>query len=104
MAVKLIFAPESALDIDAAYAWYEQQRVGLGEEFLTCLEAKLESVCRAPSIHEFVYKSFRRALIRRFPYQAFYEFDRNTVTVFCVFHSSQDPDKWKERLDGVRNS
>jgi hypothetical protein len=33
MAADLIFAPEASQDIDAAYDWYERQRVGLGEEF-----------------------------------------------------------------------
>jgi hypothetical protein len=27
-----------------------------------------------------------------------YEFANNTVTVYCVFHNSRDPQKWRERL------
>jgi len=33
MAAKLIFVPEAEQDISEAYGWYEEQRVGLGEEF-----------------------------------------------------------------------
>lgn len=33
MAVKLVFAPEAEQDLTEAYGWYEQQRLGLGEDF-----------------------------------------------------------------------
>ena len=38
------------------------------------------------------------SLIRRFPYAVFYEYAQETVTVYSVFHTSRDPDKWRERL------
>lgn len=39
MAANLIIAPEAEQDMNEAYAWYEQQRAGLGEEVLTCFDA-----------------------------------------------------------------
>jgi hypothetical protein len=42
MAVELIFAPEAEQDIAEAYAWYEGRRPGLGEEFLRCLDARVQ--------------------------------------------------------------
>ncbi len=30
----------------------------------------------------------------------FYEYENETVTVYCVFHTSRNPDKWRERLGG----
>ena len=41
---------------------------------------------------------FRRALVRRFPFEVFYEFDDTRVIVHLVFHTSQDPAKWRARL------
>jgi len=53
---KLIVAPEAAIDIGDAYDWYEAPRVGLGEEFLTSVEARLESICRQPSTYPTVHE------------------------------------------------
>jgi hypothetical protein len=39
MIAELIFAPEVEGDIAEAYTWYEQQRIGLGEDFLGAVEA-----------------------------------------------------------------
>jgi len=70
MAAELIIAPEAEHDLAEAYAWYEGRRVGLGEEFLSCVDA-----CAV-----------------------FYEYVEGMVTVYGVFHTSRNPDKWRQRL------
>jgi plasmid stabilization system protein ParE len=98
MPVELVIAPEAELDIAEAYAWYEGRRVGLGEDFLSSVDACLESIRRRPDIYPVVYESYRRSLTRRFPYAVFYEPAETTVTIYAVFHTSRDPDKWRQRL------
>jgi plasmid stabilization system protein ParE len=98
MAVELILAPEAEQDIADAYGWYEGRRAGLGEEFLSCVDACIQAICRTPEMHRTIHENYRRGLVRRFPYAVFYEYAADTVTVYCVFHTSQDPDKWRQRL------
>jgi len=38
---KLLLRPAAAADVEEAYRWYERRRVGLGEEFLTAVDAAL---------------------------------------------------------------
>ena len=98
MAADLIMAAEAEQDLDEAYAWYERQRTGLGEEFLGCVDACIQAICRTPEAYQVVYENYRRALVRRFPYAVFYDYQDENVTVYCVLHTSQDPKKWRERL------
>ena len=98
MAAELILAPEAERDIAEAYAWYEKQRVGLGEEFLTCVDACTQAICRTPQMYGVVHENYRRGLVRRFPYAVFYEYVDKSVIVNCVFHTSRDPQKWRQRL------
>ena len=98
MAVELAIAPEAELDLAEAYAWYENRRAGLGEEFLSSVDACLESIRRRPEMYPVVDEGYRRSLIRRFPYAVFYEQSEATVTIYAVFHTSRDPDKWRQRL------
>ncbi len=95
-----ILVPEAKADVADAYLWYEDQSLGLGMEFLRCVEAALLSVQRTPLIYPVVHESYRRALVRRFPFAVFFEIDdsENQCTVYSVFHCSQDPDKWRGRL------
>lgn len=98
MAVELVIAPEAQVDIDEAYAWYENQRAGLGDIFLTRVDASIQSILRHPQMYPIVHEGYRRALVRRFPYAIFYEFADDRVTVYCVFHTSRDSKKWRRRL------
>ena len=98
MAAELIIAPEVEQDLVEAYAWYEARRAGLGEEFLSCVEACIEAIRRMPEMHAVVHENYRRRLVRCFPYVVFYEYAAGTVTIYCVFHTSRDPDKWRQRL------
>jgi hypothetical protein len=98
MAAELFFAPEVEWDVLEAYAWYEGRRIGLGEDFMSCVDACVP-VSRNPEMYLVVYENYRRALVRRFPFSVFYEYSENTVTIYCVFHNSRDPEKWRQRLD-----
>jgi len=44
MAAECSLTPDAAQDVDEAYAWYENQRAGLGEEFLGCLDVCIERI------------------------------------------------------------
>lgn len=98
MAAELIIAPEAEHDIAEAYAWYEDRRSGLGEEFLSSIEACIAAILRSPEMYAFIHEHYRRGLPRRFPYAIFYEFGENCVTVYGVLHTSRDPEKWRQRL------
>jgi hypothetical protein len=95
-----ILLPAAKADVEAAYLWYENQLLGLGMEFLRCVEASLLSVQRSPLAFQTVHESYRRALVRRFPYAVFFEFDdvSNRCVIYSVFHCSQNPAKWHGRL------
>jgi plasmid stabilization system protein ParE len=98
MTAELMLAPEVEQDVSEAYMWYNEHSVGLGAEFLTCVDACIQSICRNPEMHPVVYQNCRRGLIRRFPYSIFFEYIGNTVIIYAVFHNSQNPLKWRRRM------
>ncbi len=98
MVENVILTPQAAEDVSAAYAWYEEREPGLGEDFLRCVEACLLMALRHPLMFPAAVDDFRRALIRRFPFEIFYEPTGVGLVVYSVFHCSQDPQKWRKRL------
>jgi plasmid stabilization system protein ParE len=94
----IIFTAEAEDDAVESYNWYESREPGLGEDFLRCVEAVIERIQRHPEIYPPAVDDFRRAPIRRFPFEIFYEATDGRITVYSVFHCSQDPQKWRERL------
>jgi toxin ParE1/3/4 len=98
MGVRLVLAPEAEFDVAEAYAWYESRRPGLGEDFMSAVDACLELIRRAPNLYAPIHEQYRRALVRRFPYAIFYESADGSATIYAVFHTARDPQKWRQRL------
>jgi plasmid stabilization system protein ParE len=75
MAAELVMAEEAEQDIADAYAFYERQRVGLGEDFIARVDACIPSIVRAPAARASFLGDNRRALVRRFPYAVYYTYE-----------------------------
>jgi plasmid stabilization system protein ParE len=98
MIERIVYTPEAEQDVADAYSWYEAREPGLGEEFLRCVEACVLIIQRHPYLYPVAADEFRRALVRRFPFEVFYEPDEDSLVIYSVFHCSQDPQKWSSRL------
>jgi toxin ParE1/3/4 len=97
MKYTVVFRPEAEEDLRRAYRWYEEQRAGLGQDFLLCIEAVVAAINENPSRFPAVHKEVRRALLRRFPYAVFYLLQDDSISVLAVFHCSRDPQYWQSR-------
>jgi len=95
--VKHIYRPAAAADIEQAYAWYEQERKGLGEEFLAEVKATERLVLERPEAYPVVVRQTRRALVHRFSYGLFYRVLGDTVVFVACFHTSRNPALWARR-------
>jgi plasmid stabilization system protein ParE len=97
MSLPLVFHPDVQGEIDDAYRWYEQQRAGLGDDFLAALEEVFDRLRQTPEAHQVIYRDVRRALPRRFPYGVYYRVHADRVEVIAVQHSRRDPADWQSR-------
>lgn len=98
MVERVIYTEDADHDVMEAYEWYESREPGLGEDFLRCVEACVLSIQRHPHLYPTPVDEFRRALVRRFPYEIFYEPTADAIVIYSVFHCSQNPQKWRTRL------
>ena len=79
---------------------YATTKMTVKREFLRRVGDCLHSIRQIPKGRPLVHADYRRAVVQRFPYVIFYEYSNgdDTVTVYSVFHTSQDPKKWRDRL------
>jgi plasmid stabilization system protein ParE len=90
-------SPEAEAELTEAREWYSHQRKDLDLEFMQCIDEALSRVVDNPRAFPVVYRSLRRAVVRRFPFAIFYEVTDH-VYVTAVFHSRRDPEIWKSRI------
>jgi len=98
MIERIIYTEKAGDDVAESYNWYESCEPGLGEDFLRCVEACVLTIQRHPQLYPVAVDEFRRALVRRFPYEIFYEPTADGIIIFSIFYCSQNPQKWRERL------
>lgn len=89
--------PEAERDIEDAAGWYEQQRLGLGQEFLDEVLGSLRRLTEQPDLYPTLHRETRRVLTHRFPFGVYYRVDREMILVVAVLHGSRDPQRWKQR-------
>jgi toxin ParE1/3/4 len=85
------------LEATEAAKWYNKKRIGLGEEFLLALDAKLHTIKRNPEQFQIIYKNIHRALTERFPFGIFYIIENKTIFVIAILHTSRNPNTWLKR-------
>jgi len=96
MTYKCEFHAEIENDYNEAYAWYETQKKGLGERFLTFVRKKIEQIGENPEHYgKRARKDYREAQVDIFPYLIVYKIykQRKTVLIISIHHTKRHPRK-----------
>ncbi len=94
---KVVIKPLAEQDALNAAKWYNEVRIGLGDEFLLALDAKINAIQRNPNQFKLVYKGVRRALTERFPFGIFYIIEIDKIYIIAIVHTRRNPLFWKKR-------
>jgi plasmid stabilization system protein ParE len=97
MTLPVVWIAEADADLKAALAWYEDIRSELGVRFALAVEAAVEAIAQNPMRFPVVYKTRRRARVRRFPYGIFFEVEEHRVVAIACFHGRRNPKRWQIR-------
>ena len=93
----VIVRPAAAADIDEAFLWYEQQRAGLGAEFLNVVQSALDDLAAHSARYQIIHRNTRRVALRRFPYCIFYRVYDEVIVIVACMHVRRDPRRWRTR-------
>jgi toxin ParE1/3/4 len=83
--------------LDAAF-YYEEQRPGLGLEYLEEIEHSVNFLTRYPYVGTTVRGSIRRLVLPRFPYSLLYRvLEDDSIRILAVAHHKRRPQYWISR-------
>lgn len=96
---RLVIRPEAESDIVNAALWYEQQRAGLGFQFVADTRIAVDRLLANPAAYRLMRRKpeVRRILFRRFPYRLFYIIQKADIIVFAVLHARRRQRAWTDR-------
>ena len=84
-------------DVVSAANWYDRHKVGLGFDFLECVEVATLKLAEDPYRRSSVDYGLRYWPISRFPFVVFYEVRELEILVLGVMHTSQEHEAWLRR-------
>jgi toxin ParE1/3/4 len=87
---RVIVRPRAEADLREARDWYEEQRSGLGKQFVAEIARTIRFLAQNPEVYPEYYRGFRRALTGRFPYKLFYRLELGRIIVFRILHARRD--------------
>jgi toxin ParE1/3/4 len=88
---------EASKELFEAAEYYEEQVVGLGDDFIDEIEKVLEVIEQQPSSGTKITNTERRFLVSRFPFGIIYSVEDDFITIFAVMNLRRKPWYWKSR-------
>jgi plasmid stabilization system protein ParE len=91
------FRAEVPLDLASAADWYDNQRQGLGDEFLNEYRVALDGLVKSPLARVADPTGMRFRRMKRFPYRICYRVCEDEIVVAAIFHARRDPNRLLDR-------
>jgi hypothetical protein len=94
---------EATQETAEAAAWYDAERLGLGEEFFEAVDAAIDLIEEGvlpllPMPRKARAHGAKRIILKRFPYDIVALERPHEIVVIAVAHHSRKPGYWRERL------
>jgi hypothetical protein len=91
--VRLVISATANAELENAIAYYERE-AGLGGDFILEYEDALERILAFPLAWTPLGRSYRRFVLKRFPYQIVFRVSKNRIHVVGVVNTESAPRKW----------
>ena len=98
MTLRVVFRRAAKGEFERAAVWYDEQRPGLGEEFIHEIEQAVTQAAAASQRFPVVFGDIRRTVARRFPFCVYFRVRGDALIVLAVFHGRRDPTIWQRRV------
>jgi len=97
MTRRFIVRPLAEADLEDAARWYEDERAGLAERFLSDVNRTFARIRERPLQFPAVSGDVRRALLHTFPFAVYFRVLDEIVIVLAVLHLRRNPKVWRGR-------
>jgi plasmid stabilization system protein ParE len=97
VSLPVVFQDDADIEVEEAALWYEEQRPGLGLEYMAAVSRVILDIGESPERFPVWRLPWRRALLRRFPYVVFFDIEEDRVVVWAVAHTKRRPGYWIAR-------
>jgi ParE toxin of type II toxin-antitoxin system, parDE len=92
------FLAPAQVEVAEIITYYNQQRAGLGREFVLELKQTLTRIRNYPMAWSPLSSRVRRCRVNRFPYSVIYEVRSDALIIAAIQHHNKEPNSWRNRM------
>ena len=92
------FLLEAAVEFDGAIDYYNERRVGLGQEFAIDVQNGIARLTEYPNAWRSVGRQTRCYQLNRFPFGLVYSVRQIEILIVAVMHLHRKPGYWRDLL------
>ena len=89
--------PSITNELKHTIEWYDSKSSRIAENFKAEIKKSLLDLTVNPFLFQKIYKNHRACPIKNFPFRIIYYIEDNIVYILSVFHTSKNPNIWKNR-------
>jgi plasmid stabilization system protein ParE len=80
-------------ELEESSVWYEEQLIGLGEQFAKAVHGSARTIAKNPESYPKKKTNVREFVVERFPFILVYEYlkKENSIYILHIFHTSRNP-------------
>ncbi len=100
MSFEIVLRREANVELDEIFIWYEEQKVGLGLDFINEFESTINRIIRNPYYASYIEIDARSASLKKFPYEIIFRVDEvnRQARIIAVIHQRRNPNWFRQRL------
>lgn len=98
MSRSLLISPFAELDLYDIKSWYTAEENNIYKAFILEFEALLKSITANPEKFPKIYKHYRKALLKRFPYKIIFIESVDYIRIEAIIHHKRGPKVLKSRF------
>ena len=89
---------EAEVDFDKSYEFYYEDSSKVAETFFYRINLCFEDIKQNPKSFPIAHKDLRKYVVKKFPFVIYYRILDKVIQVIAIFHTSRNPEIWKERI------
>jgi len=96
---KIELSDEAEEDFNNSYNFYAKESQKVADNFLKQVDSCFVQISKNPEGNTYAFGEIRKLVMKKFPFIIYYKVKETIIKVIAIFHSSRNPEIWKERVE-----
>jgi len=94
---RIELSDDAELDFDQSYKYYAKESKQLAQKFYNEVNDSFHKITENPESQPIADFDTRKYVLKKFPFVVYYMIRLCIIRVIAIFHSSRNPEVWKNR-------